>query len=154
MVDVEQRRVVYGEVGTYCRMHARRALAPPALLLVTAAHSIHVGRWPPEVAYIALEVFHLRHGLDLTEDRLLAARHDELALVCRYGAECASPEASPVDIDRVAYHFVGRDAFTPVFGMRHTRVGQVESVVYLRLCHRRVGGIDHDHCVAGGLYDA
>ena len=52
-------------------------------------------------------------------------------------------ETAPVDIHRVAYHLVGRDALALVFGMGHARIGQVERGIYLLGRHRRIGRIDH-----------
>ena len=64
-VDVEQRTVVGVEIGTHGGVDTRGAPAAAAALRVASVHPVHVGRRPPEVRQVALEVGHLGDGLHL-----------------------------------------------------------------------------------------
>ena len=116
-VEVEEEPVVGVEVTAGGGMEARGATAALAEGAVAAAHAVHVGRGSAEVAEVALEVGHLRHGTHLAQDALLAAADNLLALVGGDGAEGAAAEAAAVDGDGVAYHLVGWDALVLVAGM-------------------------------------
>ena len=143
-VYVKQWRMVALKVRADVRCHARRSCAVAACRLLASVHAVHVGRGPSEVADGAVEVGHADHGFHFAHDAFLGSRADELPLMCADGAEGASSEASPMQTDGMAYHLVGRDAVAAVFGMRQTRIWQVEAVVDLFCCHGRKRWIDHD----------
>ena len=126
MIDIEQLAVVGVEVRTYLRLDATGAAAFLTGVLVAPRHAVHIGRGASEVGEIALEIRHLHHLLHLAEDALLGAAGDKLALMGRDGAEGATPETAPMDIDAVLNHVVGGDTLTLVFGMGLTCIGQVE----------------------------
>lgn len=135
-------------------MDARRTLAPLARLQVFPLHAVHVGRRAAQVGKITLEIGHFRDLPDFFENTFLAAVDDELALMGRNGAERTSSETSPMQVYRKLDHLVRRDAFSLVFGMGQTGVGQIERMVDFILRHRRIGRIDHYIPPAGGLDDA
>ena len=153
-VEVEQGLVVGVQVGADGRVDARGAAALLAEVEVASVHAVHVGAGASQVAQVAFEVGHLGDGLHLLQDAFAAAAHDELALVCRYGAEGTAAEAPAVDVDGKLYHVVGRNALPLVLGVRHAGVGQVEGVVELGLREGRVGRIHHHGLLAYLLQDA
>ncbi len=132
-------------------MKARRTQAASAALEVFAVHGIHVCRRASEVADIPFEIRHTRNLTGLTENRFRRARGYEFALMCRDCAESAAAETAPVEVDAVAYHFVGRYHLALVAGMWQTGIGQVERRVDLALRHCRQHGVDFDCLVAYGL---
>lgn len=152
LVQSQQRPVVVIQVGALFRVQARRAAAFSAQLLVAAAHAVHVGRGRSDIRKVTFEIGHFGDPPHFAEDRAFAARVDELALVCRYGAERAAAEASPVDVYRVFYHLPRRNIpFAVVSGVRGALVGQVERVVELRGGERCVGRRDDHIAIAHGL---
>ena len=70
-VDVEQGRMVGVKVGADLRIDARRTLALGTSLQVTSVHSIHIGRRPPKIREIALEIWEFNDFLHLPHDTLL-----------------------------------------------------------------------------------
>ena len=152
LVKREQARVVVVQIGTLRGVEARRAPAFAADIAVAAAHAVHVGRGRAHVGDVALEIGHARYALHLGEDRPLAARIDELALMRRYGAERAAAEAAAMDIDRVFYHLpCGDVAFAAVAGVRSALVRQVERAVELLGGKSGVRRRDHHVAVARAL---
>ena len=153
-VQGQQRPVVVVEIGAYLRVETRRTAALAAQLPVAAAHAVHVGRRGADIRKVAFEPGRFHHMLHFGEDRPLAARIDELALMRRNGAERAAAEAAAVDVDRMADHLPGRNvALARVTRMRGALVGEVERVVEFFGRERRVGG-RHDHApVADGLHE-
>ena len=146
--------MVVVEVGAHLRVEARCAAAFAAQLPVAAAHAVHVGRGSPDIRQIALEPGRFGHAFHFGEDRPLAARIDELALVGRNSTERTPPETSAVDVDRVFDHLPRRNvAFALVTRVWGTFVGEVERVVELLGRERRIGG-RHDHiAVADSLHE-
>ena len=153
-VELEQPPVAVVEVGAGFRVEARGTRAAFAAGAVAAAHAVHVGRGAADVGEVAPEILHAGDFLHLGEDRTLAARGDELALVGRYGAEAASAEASPVEIDRVFDHLIGGNRPpVAVAGVGQAGVGQIETVVDLGFGQCRIGGRDHNPPVARALHE-
>ena len=152
-VDVQQRAVVGVQVRADFRMHARGALAFPAEGLVRAVHGVHICRGASQVAQVSLEVGHLGNGFHFFQDALLAPAHDELALMCRDGAEGASSEAAAVEVYRKLNHIIRRDAFSFVFWVGQARVGQVERTVQFALRQGRIRRVDHHRPAACLLPD-
>ena len=151
-VQSQQRPVVVVQVWAHLRVQARRTAAPAAQFLVAAAHAVHVGRRCTDVREVTPEAGHRGDSPHLVEDRALAARVDEFALVSRYGAERTAAEASPVDVDRVLDHLPRRDvSFAVIARVRCPFVRQVERVVELFGRERRVGRRDDHVAVADGL---
>ena len=60
-----------------------------------------------------------------------------------YGAEGASAEASPVYVNRVTNHIVGRYTFVFVFWMRQTSIWQVETCIQFLCGHGREWWVYH-----------
>ena len=60
------------------------------------------------------------------------------------GAESTSAETAPMQTYRELDHVVSRDAFSFVFGMRQTGVGEVERVVKLVLCEGLIRRVDDE----------
>lgn len=109
LVESQQRTVVVVQVGAHPWVEARRAAALAAQFAVAAAHAVHVGRRGSDIREVALESRHGGHPLHLAENRALAARVDELALMGRDRAEGAASEAAAVDVHRELDHLPGRD---------------------------------------------
>ena len=152
LVEGQQRPVVVVEVGATLRMEARGAPAAGAERPVAAPHAVHVGRGGPDVREVALEAGHADDTLHLGENRPLAARVYELALVGRDGAEGAAAEAAPVDVERELNHLPGRNLpLAAVARVGRPLVGEVERVVELLGRERGVGGCDHHPAVARPL---
>ena len=152
LVERQQRPVVVVEVRTALRMEARGAAAARAEPPVASAHAVHVGRRGPDVGEIPLEARHPHDTLHLGEDRPLAARGDELALMGRDGAEGAAAEAAAVDVHREADHLPRRDvALARIARMGRPLVGEVERAVEFLGRDRRVGRRDDDIAVAHRL---
>ena len=61
-----------------------------------------------------------------------------------YGAEGTAAEATAMETNGVAYHLIGGDALALVFGVRQTRVGQVEGMVELLRGHGGIGWSHYD----------
>ena len=151
-VEGEQRPVVVVEVGADLRMETRGPAALRAERSVAPSHAVHVGRRGPDVGEIALERGHADDPFDFGEDRALAARVYELALMGRDGAERAAPEAAAVDVDRMLDHLPGGDvALAAVARMGRSLVGEVERVVELLGRKDGVGRRHDDMAVAHGF---
>ena len=138
-----ERRVQAGGSGTFC-----------AERFVSSFHAIHVGGWTSQVREVALEIGHFADFLHLSQDALFGARHDELSLMRRDGAEGTAAEAAPVDVHRKLNHVVGGDAFPFVFRVRKSRVGKVVGMVNLFRGHGRERRIHHDEFVSDRLQDS
>lgn len=147
VVYVEQPGMVGIEIRARLGVKARRPHAFLAYREVVSMHAVHVGRRAAKVADIAFEVVHTGHLTHLLEYGFLAARCYEFALMCRYCAESASAETSAVHVDRMTYHFVGRNHFAFVAWMRHAGVRKVKGAVNLGRTHRWKHGIDLDHAL-------
>lgn len=93
-VQSQQRPVVVAQVWAHLRVQARRTAAFAAQFPVAPAHAVHVGRRRTDVREVTPEVGRRGDPPHLVEDRALAARVDEFALVSRYSAERAAAEAS------------------------------------------------------------
>ena len=73
----------------HLRVDARQTPADRFHLRTRAAHAIHIGRRSADVADDSLEGIVLPHALDLTDDRRVAARLDDAALMGGDGAVAA-----------------------------------------------------------------
>ena len=69
----------------------------------------------------------------------------------RYGAERAAAEASAVKIHAVPYHFVGRNPFAAIAGMRQAGERQIECCIYFSMFHRGPHRVYFYGSAAGGL---
>ena len=151
-IEFHERPVVVVEVGALFRMQTRRAAALGAERAVAAAEPVHVGRGAAHVGEAALETGHAGDALHLGEDRTLAARVDELALMGRDGAERAAAEAAAVEVDREFDHLPRRNIpLARITRMGRPLVGQVERAVELLGREGRQRRVDHDEAVARGF---
>ena len=151
-IDVEQWAVVTTQVGANLRVDARWASALVAGFLVFAFHAIHICRRSSEVREVSPEIGQVCDSLYFAKYAFLGAADDELALMCRDGAEGTSAETTAMHVHGEAYHVVGGYAFAFVFGMWHPCVGEVEAVVDFLGGHRGKGWID-DYPLVAGLLD-
>lgn len=92
---------------------------------VAAVHTIHIGGRSSKVRDVTFEIGHGNYLLGLSQNAFFRAANDKLALMGRDGAEGATAEASPVDVDGELDHLVGRNRLPLIFGMRQTGVGQI-----------------------------
>ena len=69
-------------------------------------------------------------------------------------AESTTTKTAAMQTDGELDHFIGRNPFPLVFGMRQSGVGKVERVVKFILCERLIGGIDHSKASIHFLKDA
>ncbi len=136
MIHVEQGRMVVVQVRAWLGVQAAGAHTFAAQIFIASAHTIHISRRSAKVGDVAFETFHLRHSLHLAQNRLLAARGDKFALMCRDGAEGTAAKATAVHIHRKAYHVEGRNAFPLVARMRQTGIVKVERAVDFSGGHR------------------
>ena len=153
-VERQQRPEVVAEVGTPGGVEARRAAALAAQLPVAAAHAVCWPRGPRRPRGSPLESGHGGDAPHFVEDRPLAARVDELALMGGNRTERAASEATPVDIDRELDHLPRRNvALAAVARVRGAFVGEIERVVQLFGRERRVGRRHDDVPVARGFHE-
>lgn len=132
LIDADEFLVVVVQVLAYLWMNTRRAAALLADGLVLATHAVHVCRRTSEVGDVTLEVGHVGYAFYLAQYAFLAATNDELALVCRDGAEGAAAKAASVQVDGVSNHFIGwDDTALGIFWMGQTRVRQIEGGIDL-----------------------
>ena len=115
------------EVGTYLGVDAAGTPAFVAGILIVSPHSIHIGAGTAQIGEVALEIIHLNDLSYLSQDALLGAAGNELALMGGNGAEGTAAKTPSVDVDAVLDHLVSRDALTFVFRMGQTGVGKVET---------------------------
>ena len=148
MIDVEQLCMAGVEVAARLGKQARRARTTLATLKVSPMHAIHVGTWPPQVANVALEIFHLHHLFHFAHNRLFTSRGNELALMGTDGAKGTPPKAPTVHVDRVPNHLIGRNALVFVARVGQASIGQVKRGINFLCGHGRVGAIHLDGYVA------
>ena len=142
-VYVQKGGMVAVQVGAYCREYAGRTLAFLTGTPILTMHHVHVCARTSQITQRTVKV---RHGCDfvhLLHDALLAAVHDELALMSAYRAECTSAKTSSMHVYAELDHLVGGNPLSLVFGVGQTCVWQVEAMVHLVCSKRRIGGIDN-----------
>ena len=89
-------RMVRPQIAARRRKQALPVLAGPVRQLFFAGGLAEIGRRAADVMDVALEVGMLRHARRLGQQRVMAARLDDAALVEGQGAEAAAAEAAPV----------------------------------------------------------
>ena len=127
----------------------RRPSAFVTHLLIAAGHAVHICRRAAQVREITFKALHPADALHLFQHGGFGSAADKLALVGGYGAEAASPEASPVNINREFYHLPCRyGPFLFITRMGCVVKGQVIDSICLSLRSYRHWRIDHHHPVA------
>lgn len=143
-IDVKELGVVGVEILADVWMDAGRTFALMAKVKVLAMHGIHIGRRTTQVTQVPLEVWQLCDGFNLLQNAFLTARGDEFSLMGRDGAESTPSETASMQTYRELNHVVSRDAFSFIFWMRQTGVGEVEGVVKLVLCEGLIRWVDNE----------
>jgi hypothetical protein len=143
-IDVKELGVVGVEILADVWMDAGRTFALMAKVKVLAMHGIHIGRRTTQVTQVPLEVGQLCDGFNLLQNAFLTARGDEFSLMGRDGAESTPSETASMQTYRELNHVVSRDAFSFIFWMRQTGVGEVEGVVKLVLCEGLIRWVDNE----------
>ena len=141
------------QVRTYFGVDARRAFALLTHGFITSPHLVHIGRRTAQVAKIPFEIRQFHYCLYFFQYAFLAAADDKLALMCRNGTESTTAETSAMNVDGELNHIVCGYAFALIFGMRETRVRQVERTVEFRFRQGRLRRVDNDSLPAYGLQD-
>ena len=70
------------------------------------------------------------------------------------GTKGASAKTTTVQIDREFNHVECGNAFSFIFRMRHTRIGQIKRMIQFALAHWRIRRIDYYCFIACILQDA
>ena len=122
MVGAEQRADL--------RVHAGEAPADRLHLWLRAAHLVHVGGGPADVAHHSLERWIRRHAPAPAAPKP-GSGLDGAPLVRGDGAEGAPAEAAAHDGDGVLHHLVGRDLLL-VARVRSACIGEIGRVLYHR----------------------
>ena len=84
-----------------------------------------------------MKIGHLYDFTHLAQYALLAAAHNELTLMGRYGAKSATTKTATMQAHTVFDHIVGWNAMAAILRVRQTRIGQIKTVVNFLGAERR-----------------